>query len=825
MKTFTNILIFLILPTYLCTAQSIDYSYICPVPGSGNLNPGQNIILKCEDGFDPATISKGHFGISGSLGGPVDFIILFSEDARTVILKPESPYQKGEKVSVYTVEGIRSLSGMQLPPLGFSFSVVSHDRDSLRTRLEELQRVKQEDDADMVESPWAYEAPALDNNLPPDYPAASVYSYGEHDDEYLFINMGCWNAGLPWKNYITILDSYGTPIYYDKSVANRNNFHVMPNGRLAYAKNYLNNNPDEKYYIMDSAYVLIDSVNTGNGYILDSHDMLFLGNGHYLVMSYDPQPVDMSQIIEGGNPNAIVTGLVIQEVDHNQNVFFQWRSWDHFEITDATDDVNLLAQNIDYVHGNAFELDFDGHILLSSRHLDEITKINFNNGNVMWRFGLNSKNNMFAIHDDPVGFTHQHDIRRRSNGNYTIYDNGNLRNPQYSQAVEYHLEQSTLDAYLVWNYDHSQNVYAGSAGSFRTRPNGERIVGWGGNSPLAVTELKADNTPLRDYLLPNFVTSYRAIKAPWQTSLFKTQQELSMGNFAGYDDWKVNKLYVFNRSNKVIKITSVHHHRDEFAVLNAFPVSIFPGSHATLDVAFNPSTEGSYSDRFTLNYDNEGNTRRIARQLKVQGIYSEDTPSVLFDPPHGSTNVNPEVVILIGFDEPVRKVFGGEIEPGDIPEFVDLMEYNFQGDDVPFTASINEEKTEISLFPLQPLSENQQHYVRLKRGFISDYEGNVINLDEECYFTTGIMTSIVEAGTDQAGIFPNPCQGHITVYDPEKRYSQVIVYDPQGRMLREEALGSSGPSVDMKDYRPGLYFLRVLDEETGISKVFKVIKH
>ncbi len=825
MKTPAVLLNLLLLPFYLCTAQTLDYSYICPVPGSANLNPEQNIILKCEEGFDRSAIGKDHFYISSTSGQPVDFTILFSDDARTMILRPLTPFIKGERVSVKIREGIRGVNGAELDPLDFSFSIIRHDRDSLWMRLEELERTRLEEDLGLVASPWVYEAPALDNNLPPDYPAPSVYSYGEHDDEYLFINMGCWNAGLPWKNYITILDSYGTPIYYDKSEVNRNNFHVMPNGRLTYAKNYLGNNSDEKYYIMDSAYVLIDSVNTGNGYILDSHDMLFLGNGHYLVMSYDPQPVDMSQIIEGGNPNAIVTGLVIQEVDHNQNVFFQWRSWDHFEITDATDDVNLLAQNIDYVHGNAFEIDFDGHILLSSRHLDEITKINFNNGNVMWRFGLNSKNNMFEIHDDPVGFTHQHDIRRRTNGNYTIYDNGNLRNPQYSQAVEYQLDQSSLDAYLVWDYDHSKNVYAGSAGSFRTRPNGERVVGWGGHSPLAVTELKADNTPLRDYLLPNFVTSYRAVKAPWKTSLFKTQEELSMGNYAGYNDWKTNKLYVFNRSNKVIKITSVHHHRDEFAVLNEFPVSIFPGSHATLDVAFQPSTEGSYSDRLTLNYDNEGNTRRIARQLKVQGIYSEDTPSVLFDPPHGSVNVSPDVVILISFDEPVRKVFGGEIGPDDIPEFVELKLYNFQGEDVPFTASINEEKTEISLLPAQPLVENKQHYVLLKRGFICYYEGNVIKLDEESYFTTGIMTAVEESGSDRVSIFPNPCHDQVMITDMEKLYSKLIIYDLQGRKLREDGLKAPVTPVNMENYDPGIYFFRLLDEETGISKVFKTIKH
>ena len=258
---------------------------------------------------------------------------------------------------------------------------------------------------------------------------------------------------------------------------------MLPNGLLCYAISTIPNGPREKYFIMDSTYTVVDSVNTGNGYILDSHDMLLLANGHYLVMSYDPQPVDMSQVVSGGDPNAIVTGLVIQEVDNNENVFFQWRSWDHFEITDATDDIDLTASAIDYVHGNAFEIDDDGHILLSSRNMDEITKINFTTGDVIWRFGLNADNNMFQIQNDPIGFSHQHDIRKLSNGRYTIYDNGNLNSPQESRALEYVLNQQQLTADLVWSYNHPAHIYASSTGSYRILDSYQKVIGWGGHGP------------------------------------------------------------------------------------------------------------------------------------------------------------------------------------------------------------------------------------------------------------------------------------------------------------------------------------------------------
>ena len=40
----------------------------------------------------------------------------------------------------------------------------------------------------------------------------------------------------------------------------------------------------------------------------------------------------MDTVVIGGDPNATVEGLIIQELDQNQNLLFQWRSWDHFHV-------------------------------------------------------------------------------------------------------------------------------------------------------------------------------------------------------------------------------------------------------------------------------------------------------------------------------------------------------------------------------------------------------------------------------------------------------------------------------------------------------------
>ena len=818
---------------FICTAilliahftfsQGVSFSYIYPVAGAKNFNPEQNIILKYPAGMDPGSVSAEKILIYGSESGPAECTYIISKDQSTVIFKPLNPFYPGERVHVSYPGGIATSQGDILKGFEFDFYIIGHDRDVINARLRDLD-CGYEDQVQQMPQHRAHLVPQKDNNLPPDYPPPTVYAYAEHDDSYFFMNLMCRNASLPWKKYITIIDSYGTPIFYDKSNLNRHNFSMLPDGSLCYSISTSPNSSREKYFIMDSAYVVVDSVNTGNGYILDSHDMLLLNNGHYLVMSYDSQPVDMSLVVPGGDPEAVVTGLVIQEVDNEENVFFQWRSWDHFEITDATDDINLLAQNIDYVHGNAFEIDHDGHILLSSRHLDEITKINFNTGSIIWRFGLNSKNNMFQIYNDPIGFSHQHDIRRLPNGHYTIYDNGNLHDPPISQALEYAIDQDNLIATLSWDFQHPNQIYASATGSFRTLAN-ERVIGWGATFPIAATVLDDNNDFLQQIYLPDYVNSYRVLKYPWKTSAFETQDILSLGNYSGYSGWKENKLYIFNTSSQVVSITSIHHHLSEFEILTEFPVSIFPGSYKSIDIGFDPATSGEFADRFTLNFDNADNTRRIARQLQVQGYYDEQIPSVFFNPAHGTSNVNPGTEIIINFDVPVRKTFGGDIQNEDIPNLFDFKETFFNGSEISFSGTINEEKTQITIVPDEMLMENQQYYIELKHNLIASYEGNIIKLDEECYFTTGISTSIPGLSNDKITVSPNPFNDMLFIRCTGKSEKNIRIYNAAGQSVIDRLTNNSQMDINMSNHPPGVYYIRIFDQESGAYKVFKTIKH
>lgn len=303
-----------------------------------------------------------------------------------------------------------------------------------------------------------------------------------------------------------ILRDDGTPVFSRKLRRGALDFKIQPDGLLTYYDTHV-----EYFYVMNALYSVIDSVRCGNGYSTDGHELLLLPNGHALLMSYDDQAVDMSWIVSGGNPDAVVAGLIIQELDRERDVVFQWRSWDHFQITDATE-FDLTRGFVDYAHGNAIESDADGNLLISSRHMDEITKVSRATGEIIWRLG--GKNNQFTFVNDPIGFSHQHAVRRIPNGNITLFDNGNFHRPCFSRAVEYALDEDRKTATLVWQYRHVPDVCGFALGYVQRLPGGHTLIGWGATNPT-VTEVAADGTVVSELTLDAGVSSYRASRHEW----------------------------------------------------------------------------------------------------------------------------------------------------------------------------------------------------------------------------------------------------------------------------------------------------------------------
>ncbi|MGB3074017.1 MAG: arylsulfotransferase family protein, partial [Chitinophagales bacterium] len=255
-------------------------------------------------------------------------------------------------------------------------------------------------------------------------------------------------------------------------------FQLNHNGYLTFFQ-YSNSH----WKIMDSNYNEIDSFTCGNGYstVTNGHDFQIFPDGHSLIIAFDDQTINMTAY--GGSPVADVKGLIVQELDANKEVIFQWRSWDHFLFTDANQYTPLTNSQVDYVHGNTVERDFDGNILISCRNMDELTKINRETGDIIWRMG--GENNQFTFVNDniPEHFHQQHDVRRIANGHITILNNGNYLPIQISSAKEYQLDEVNKVATLVWFYEHpdvnGNKVFARASGNAQRLPNGNTMISWG----------------------------------------------------------------------------------------------------------------------------------------------------------------------------------------------------------------------------------------------------------------------------------------------------------------------------------------------------------
>ena len=465
-------------------SQSIIYK--SPVPDSRYHNRETNIIIGFSVPLNAQQKSLFSINANGSISGHHPGTTYFVENDTKILFYPSSPFEFGDTVTVTvlpdSLEYVFYVRNELIEPPIHSRLISSEIPINYRT---------------FSEKPESY-SPL------PDLPALEIIQNTLTAPGYVFLtNFGITTGVI---SYLMVLENNGTPYFTKQLVYSTFDFKKQLNGLLTYYEEF-----NHHYKAINKFGVVVDSFYCGNGYSTDFHECQLTEDGGAWLMNYDVETIDMSQIVPGGYTNAQVTGLVIQKINAQKRVTFQWRSWDHIPITDARH-INLNSSVIDAVHGNAIEEDFDKNIMISSRHLDEITKINTKTGEIIWRLG--GKQNQFTIINDTTWFSYQHDIRRIENGNITLYDNGNFNTPQESRILEYKLDETQKKATLVWEYRHDPPIYAFAMGSAQRLPNGNTFISWGA-STTTVTEVTPEGEIVYEMKLPEGQWSYRAFRFEW----------------------------------------------------------------------------------------------------------------------------------------------------------------------------------------------------------------------------------------------------------------------------------------------------------------------
>jgi hypothetical protein len=298
-------------------------------------------------------------------------------------------------------------------------------------------------------------------SLPDDLP--TVHAGGSAAGYLLF------SAGM----YGLIIDQSGRIVWYVRFTEGPSlNFQAQPNGRYVARPTSADTSDIEPLVEFDPLGRPTRRLGCARGLRPRFHDALVEPDGSWWLMCDETRVMDLSDI--GGAASAAVTGTIVQHLDPSGGVLFEWSAFDHFDITDLSEDERSGAI-VNWTHGNALDLDTDGNLLVSFRSLNEITKIDGTTGAVLWRMG--GRRNQFTFEVAAPPFLRQHGLRVTDEGDLLLLDN--FGEAEGSRAERYAIDEAARTARLVGVYAPGLATRATLGGTTQNLPDGRTLVSYG----------------------------------------------------------------------------------------------------------------------------------------------------------------------------------------------------------------------------------------------------------------------------------------------------------------------------------------------------------
>jgi hypothetical protein len=203
------------------------------------------------------------------------------------------------------------------------------------------------------------------------------------------------------------------------------------------------------------------------------HEVRVLSDGRALAMCDDFRTEDLSPY--GGSPTADVNWTVIQLLEADGTLAWEWHTAEHFDVTDTSALTLEGVTVLNLTHGNSIDIDTDGNYLFSFRNLNEVTKVNATTGEVIWRLG--GRRNEFAFLSDPKGtFERQHGVRVVAPGEIQLLDNSNQAP---SRFLRYRIDEAAKTATMEWQYIDGPEIHTLVGGSSQVYSDGGGLVSIG----------------------------------------------------------------------------------------------------------------------------------------------------------------------------------------------------------------------------------------------------------------------------------------------------------------------------------------------------------
>ncbi len=579
---------FLVRFTSILPSELINLSSFITVQGTGSgLHPGQTKIAS-----DNKTVIHEVTG---------DFI---RNELVTVSLNPQLDI--GQRVEPYSYQFM--ISGPMPGATPTPMVLASLQTQSIPAPIEQSDQTLENDSI----LP-AYGGPTILPNgvsIPGDFPQVNIFTNNNPAPGYIFIDYNV--SSIP---YFMILDNDGYPVWYQRDSRGRD-FKIQKNGTIS----AIHVRGESGFTVYDYNFNKLYNRQAVNGYGTDDHELQILENGGYFLIGLRSESVDMSRYVVGGRTSATVHESVLQEFTAEGDLIFQWRSWDHHDIRLMeywSYDDKPTSQSIRFVHMNAVDVDNDNNLVLSNKRISEITKIDRNSGEVIWRLGSGNpvdpdqdlyRDQRLTIKNDPYGqFNVQHDVRVVGENRYSVFDNHWLDRQSNSRAVEYEVDPVARTANLVWQYREDPPYGSYHMGSAQRLPNGNTLINWVEASYPKVTEIRPDGTKAFEMNWDDSsAKSYRTFRFPWHGIVEKPYLLLE-----SYTD---NITLIFNKFGD----PDINHY-NIYAGFSPQPTTLLTTSDQTL-IQLNPELDNGrlYFFRVTA-VDSNG----------VESDYSDDVSAVV----------------------------------------------------------------------------------------------------------------------------------------------------------------------------------------------------
>jgi thiol-disulfide isomerase/thioredoxin len=203
-------------------------------------------------------------------------------------------------------------------------------------------------------------------------------------------------------------------------------------------------------------------------------------------------------------------------------------------------------------------------------------------------------------------------------------------------------------------------------------------------------------------------------------------------------------------------------------------------------------------------------------------------PVASFNPANGATNAYIDADIKLTFDYPVRLLNDDAVT--DPASLITLKKDNDLGEDVLFTASINDAKTEITVDPDDILASEQAYYISI--GAEVENEWDIPLEVTSSTFTTGTTTGIKDFYKEGEIVFyPNPAGNEVSLKlnVQEKSDVEIRIYNESGQLVKisdkgKLQEGEHNINLDMSRLNNGLYFAKVTIGNETVTKKIQIFK-